>query len=169
MHAEYNLTALSTLGLSRFVGFVGMDEFCQRNGFGSAPWMCHDVTEFASAVMRVTIDGETVAQSPVLRIQEGEWPFDIRFDPAAKIMRLEVLRGPAAQGGKTPSGGYQVNQDAYDLVDLVESGFVSDQWEGEPLPLERDMGNNVHTSSDENEHDHRDAHEHAHTGHANAR
>ena len=35
-------------------------------------------------------------------------------------MRLEVVRGPVAQGGKTPSGGYVVNQDAYDLVDLVE-------------------------------------------------
>lgn len=128
-----------------------MDEFCQRNGFGSAPWMCHDVTEFASAVMRVVVDGKTVAQSPVLRIQEGEWPFDVPFSKEAQIMRLEVLRGPVAQGGTTPSGGYVVNQDAYDLVDLVEAGFVSDAWEGTPLPLERDV-----------EHAHGDKHDHAH-------
>jgi hypothetical protein len=39
-------------------------------------------------------------------------------------MRIEALRGPAAQGGKTPSGDYISNQDAYDLVDIVLSGFL---------------------------------------------
>ena len=130
------------------------DQFCQRDGFTATPWMCHDVTEFASALMRVMVDGELVAQSPVLRIQEvrtlnqlvpshsdmhvslrqGEWAFDVPFGPGASIMRLEVVRGPVAQGGKTPSGGYVVNQDAYDLVDLVEAGFVSEAWEGTALP-----------------------------------
>ena len=45
-------------------------------------------------------------------LRQGEWAFDVPFGPDASIMRLEVLRGPVAQGGKTPSGGYVVNQDA---------------------------------------------------------
>jgi len=45
-------------------------------------------------------------------------------------MRMEILRGPVAQGGKTKSGEWVVNQDAYDLVDIVEAGFVSDSYSG---------------------------------------
>ena len=117
---------------------------------------CTDVVEFASAVMRVMIDGQLVAQSPVLRIQEGEWPFDVPFGAGAAIMRLEVLRGPVAQGGKTPSGGYVVNQDAYDLVDLVQAGFVSSAWEGVPLPPDRGhSGAHVHADGGEHEHENR--------------
>ena len=154
MHAEYNLTALSSQGLSRFVGWVGMDEFCQRNGFKSTPWMCHDVVEFASSIVRVMIDGVLVAESPVLRIQEGEWAFDVPFASSARIMRLEVLRGPVAQGGRTVSGGYEVNQDAYDLVDLVEAGFVSDAWVGTPLPPEREIAAAVAAAGKHGEHEH---------------
>jgi hypothetical protein len=41
-------------------------------------------------------------------------------------MRIEALRGPAAQGGKAPSGDYMyvIDQDAYGLIDIVLSGFL---------------------------------------------
>ena len=42
----------------------------------------------------------------------------------------------------------------------MEAGFVSDAWEGEPLSLERNLDNRLHTGGDENEHDHKHAHEH---------
>ena len=57
--------------------------------------MCHDVVEFASATVSAIVDGVVAQRSPVLRMQEGEWPFDIRFGPEAKVLRLEILRGPA--------------------------------------------------------------------------
>ena len=50
------------------------------------------------------VDGVLVQQTPVLRMQDIPWPFDITFPPEAKKFRLEVLLGPAAQGGKTKSG-----------------------------------------------------------------
>merc|ERR1712072_531991 len=101
-----------------------MDEFCQNGGFTNPPWMCHDVNEFASATVVANVDGTVLQQSPVLRMQQPPWQFDISFPSDAKIMRLEILRGPVAQGGRTKSGEWVVNQDAYDLVDIVEAGFV---------------------------------------------
>ena len=41
MSMEYDLVALRARGLTRFVGWVGMDEFCQRNGFGELMAVAH--------------------------------------------------------------------------------------------------------------------------------
>ena len=126
----YRHTRERALGLTRFVAWVGLDEFCQRNGFGQAPWMYHDVVEFASATVHVIVDGELVQRSQVFRMQGGEWPFDITFARDARVLRLEVLRGPVAQGGKTQCGGWVVNRDSYDLVNFVEAGFVGEAYVG---------------------------------------
>ena len=126
----FNLTTLSAKGFTRWVGAVGIDtSIC-----GGADWVpfatpsttqeCADIAEFASAQVKVFVDGVMVQSSPVLRIGEGLWPFDVTWAQGARWMRIEAVRGPAAQGGKTPSGDYVSNQDAYDLVDIVLSGFL---------------------------------------------
>lgn len=78
--------------------------------------MCKDVAEFASATVSVTVDGSVVQQSPVLRLGEGVWPFDVRFTTTAKRLRILILRGPVAQGGKVAgvhgSREWVTNQDA---------------------------------------------------------
>eukprot|EP01051_Picozoa_sp_SAG22_P012062 SAG22_NODE_1222_length_5126_cov_3.213248_3_plen_326_part_00 len=141
MHLEYDLGHLSALGLTRWVAQVGIDEaYCfngrydSNGGFATAPWMCKDVAEFASATVAVYVDGRLVQQSPVLRLGEGIWPFDVTFGAAAKRMRILVLRGPVAQGGKTAgvpgSREWSVDQDAYDLVDFVNAAFVDDGYHG---------------------------------------
>ena len=76
----------------------------------------------------------SLQQSPVLRLGEGVWPFDVRLD-GAKRLRILVLRGPVAQAGKMQGvhGGsreWVVNQDAYDLVDFVNAAFVDDSHVG---------------------------------------
>ena len=141
MHLEYDLARLSALGLTRWVAQVGIDEaacfngrYSGNGGFGTAPWMCRDVAEFASATVAAYLDGELVQQSPVLRLGEGVWPFDVRLD-GAKRLRILVLRGPVAQAGKMQGvhGGsreWVVNQDAYDLVDFVNAAFVDDSHVG---------------------------------------
>ena len=161
MHLEYDLAALRSRGLTRFVAQVGesvhkqtavetihssavfcclcvsvgmtaipceinvsgIDEaYCfngrydGNGGFATAPWMCKDVAEFASATVSVTVDGSVVQQSPVLRLGEGVWPFDVRFTTTAKRLRILILRGPVAQGGKVAgvhgSREWVTNQDA---------------------------------------------------------
>ena len=135
MHLEYNLTSLLTAGFTRWVAQVGIDEaYCfngrynTNGGFSTAPWMCKDVAEFASATVAAYVDGVLIQQSPVLRLGEGVWPFDIRFAASAKRLRILVLRGPVAQAGKVhgTSREWVVNQDAYDLVDFVNAAFVDD-------------------------------------------
>ena len=54
--------------------------------------------------MEVFVDGVMVQSSPVLRIGEGLWRgFVPTWAQGAQWMRIEAVRGPAAQGGKTPS------------------------------------------------------------------
>ena len=132
MHISYNLSALRQRGLARFVAQVGIDEaYCNRNNFFAAPWMCHDVVEFASAIVTARVDGVIVQQTPVLRMQDIPWPFDIDFRHTGKMLRLEVLRGPVLQGGRKQGYGYAVNQDSYDLVDFVEAAFVPAGYKGQ--------------------------------------
>ena len=131
----YNLTTLSARGFTRWVGAVGIDtSICGGTGWSADETIslppdattqnCADVAEFASAQVKVFVDGVMVQCSPVLRIGEGLWPFDVTWPEGAQWMRIEAVRGPAAQGGKTPSGDWVSNQDAYDLVDIVLSGFL---------------------------------------------
>ena len=138
MHISYNLSALRQRGLARFVAQVGIDEaFCNRNNFYAAPWMCHGVVEFASAFVTARVDGVIVQQTPVLRMQDVPWPFDIDFQHKGHILRLEVLRGPVLQGGTKQGYGYAVNQDSYDLVDFVEAAFVRANYRGQVQRMER--------------------------------
>ena len=134
MHISYNLSALRQRGLGRFVAQVGVDEaFCNRNNFFAAPWMCHDVVEFASAFVTARVDGVVVQQTPVLRMQDVAWPLDIDFQRSGHILRLEVLRGPVLQGGSKQGYGYAVNQDSYDLVDFVEAAFVRADYQAQRM------------------------------------
>ena len=80
--------------------------------------------------------GVIVQQTPVLRMQDVPWPFDIDFQGGGEIMRLEVLRGPVMQGGSKQGYGYVVNQDSYDLVDFVEAAFVRADYKGVQTTLE---------------------------------
>ena len=116
------------------MGAVGIDtSLCYGDGPPDSPpfvhtasttEQCSDIAEFASARVKIFIDGVMVQSSPVLRLGDGLWPFVVRWPARAQWMRIEAVRGPAAQGGKTPSGDWVSNQDAYDLVDIVLSGFL---------------------------------------------
>jgi hypothetical protein len=88
----------------RFVALAGMDEYILDTELGS------DLARVPSAIFRVFIDGEPVAESPVQRCATKAWRFDVRIPEGAKIISLAV--DPTADGNRE------------DLANWVNAGFI---------------------------------------------
>lgn len=88
----------------RFVARVGVadDLLEEMHGF-------NQVT-FAKVICRVFVDGSLAAESPVLRVSQEPWRFDVQIPKGARQISVACLDA----GGSHP----------FDLVNWVDAGFV---------------------------------------------
>lgn len=89
----------------RFVALAGVDDavFRMRDH-------AFFLGRYCSVVFDVFIDGQLVAESPVMRLSQEPWPFDVKIPPLSKEIHL-VARTPGAPN-------------AYSIGDWVEAGFT---------------------------------------------
>lgn len=88
----------------RFVALAGADDHILDTANGSNRAM------YPSVVFKVFVDGKEAATSPVLRISEPPWRFDVPIPRGAKLLSLAVT--DAGDGNKE------------DLASWVNAGFV---------------------------------------------
>ena len=89
---------------TRFVALVGVDDHMLDVDHGCL------LANHPSVVFKVYIDGELVSQSPVLRISQEPWPFEVPIVRGSQRINL-VAVGP---GGSSP----------LNLANWVNVGFV---------------------------------------------
>ena len=89
---------------SRFVALAGVDDNMLAHDLGRSMAM------YSSVVFKVFIDGRLAAESPVTRISQAPWRFDV---PIPAGSRQIVLVGADA-GSRSP----------YDLGNWAAAGFV---------------------------------------------
>jgi hypothetical protein len=88
----------------RFVALAGVDEHVLSVSNGSNRAM------YPSVVFKVFIDGKQAAASPVMRISEQPWRFDVPIPPGSKMISLSAT--DAGNGNKE------------DLANWCNSGFI---------------------------------------------
>jgi nicotinamidase-related amidase len=69
----------------RFVGLAGVDDEVASYGYGM--FMASD----SAIIFRVFIDGQMFAESPVMRLLQVPWPFDVKIPPNARVLTLAVV------------------------------------------------------------------------------
>lgn len=89
----------------RFVALAGMDETMLQRDLG------REIASLPSAVFKVFIDGNLVAQSPLMRLSQQPWPFNVEIPPGAEVISLAVTDG--GDGNRE------------DLICWVNAGFVT--------------------------------------------
>jgi hypothetical protein len=97
VHARSELAYDLDPRFGRFVAVVGIDDEMK------------DHADMASVIFSVSLDGKTVAESPVLRVGD-EWRFDVEIPAGSR--RIVLLAGETGDG---------INADH---ADWVEAGFV---------------------------------------------
>lgn len=97
-------------GTTRFVALAGADD--APKGRFNAQFL----GQRPSMVFRVVVDGKRVADSPVMRLGQVPWPFDIPLPKDAKTLRLEVA--DAGDGSRLDYG------------DFVQAGFLIPEYVG---------------------------------------
>jgi hypothetical protein len=88
----------------RFVGLAGADENLVRISHGS------NLAKYPSVVFKVFIDGREAAASPVMRVVEQAWRFDVPIPAGAQLISLAVT--DAGDGSRE------------DFADWADAGFV---------------------------------------------
>jgi len=88
----------------RFVALAGADEGILSVNNGS------NLAMHPSMVFKIFIDGKPMAESPVMRMSEGPWRFDVRIPEHSKMISLVVT--DAGNGNKE------------DLGDWINAGFL---------------------------------------------
>jgi hypothetical protein len=88
----------------RFVALAGADDHLLDMNHGS------NLAMKPSVVLKIVIDGRIVSTSPVLRISEPPWRFNVEIPPGSR--RLAILTTDAGDGNRE------------DLVNWVDAGFV---------------------------------------------
>lgn len=89
---------------SRFVALAGVDDRMLDRELGRS------IAMYPSVVFKVFIDGQLMAESPVMRISQVPWRFDIPIPPNAR----QIVLVCDDAGSRSP----------YDLGDWVETGFI---------------------------------------------
>jgi nicotinamidase-related amidase len=87
-----------------FVARAGVDESCLQVGTGRGR------AEYSSVVFRVFLDGKMAAESPVMRITQEPWRFDVKIPPGSRVISLAVT--DAGDGNRE------------DYANWVDAGFV---------------------------------------------
>jgi hypothetical protein len=88
----------------RFVALAGVDEHILDVNSGS------NLGRYPSVVFKVFIDGKLMAESPVMRISEMPWPFDVKIPSESR--RIEFIATDAGDGNRE------------DLANWVDAGFT---------------------------------------------
>lgn len=104
MHAPCELVYELRPDYQRFVGLAGADENLISISNGS------NLARYPSVVFKVFIDGRETASSPVMRVQEQAWRFDVPIPAGARIISLAVT--DAGDGSRE------------DFADWANAGFV---------------------------------------------
>ena len=89
---------------SRFVALAGVDDNMLAHELGRS------IAMYPSVVFKVFIDGRLAAESPVTRISQAPWRFDVPIPPGAR----QIVLVCDDAGSRSP----------YDLGNWVEAGFV---------------------------------------------
>ncbi len=110
VHAPNQLMFALAPRYDRFVALAGVDEHVLETSNGSGAAM------YPSVVFKVFIDGRAAAQSPVMRIAQEPWRFDVKIPPGSRIITLSA----------TDAG----NGNREDLANWVRCGFVDAGGEG---------------------------------------
>ena len=92
-------------GYKRFVALAGVDDHLLDVDHGCL------VARIPSIIFMIYIDGDLAAESPVLRISQKPWPFDVPIARGSRRINL-VAVSPA---GHSP----------YNLADWVDAGFLT--------------------------------------------
>ena len=88
----------------RFVARVGVDEGLLKNDLGRERAM------YPHVVFKVVIDGRPAAESPVMRISQEPWRFDVPIPAGSRVISLAAL----------PVGDFNPGE----LVQWVDAGFT---------------------------------------------
>ncbi|NQT51207.1 NPCBM/NEW2 domain-containing protein [bacterium] len=104
MRAPANLRYELRPEFERFVAVAGVDDHLLDEHHGRFLAM------HASVVFKVFVDGERVAGSPVMRISQEPWRFDVRIPAGSRRLSLVVTDA----GSRSP----------YDLANWAEAGFI---------------------------------------------
>lgn len=104
VHAPNQMIFAIKPGYARFVALVGADDRILDVNSGS------NLARYPSIVFKVFVDGKLAEASPVLRISEQPWRFDIPLPEKGR--RIELVATDAGDGNRE------------DLGDWVQAGFV---------------------------------------------
>ncbi|MEX0711639.1 MAG: NPCBM/NEW2 domain-containing protein [Pirellulales bacterium] len=104
VHAPSQLLYECRPEYERFVARCGLDESLIADDLGRAAAM------YPSVVFRVLIDGQPVAESPLMRFHHEPWRFDVPIPPGSRTISLV-----------TTDGG---NGSRHDVANWVDAGFV---------------------------------------------
>lgn len=96
----------------RFVALAGVDSvlMCFRSPKYHHAGLGEELALFPNVTFQIFIDDTLVEASPLMRIQERPWPFNIKIPTGSKIIRLVVTAG---------SDGH-----CLDHADWVNAGFI---------------------------------------------
>jgi nicotinamidase-related amidase len=97
---------------ARFVALAGADEHVLQTANGS------NVARFPSVVFKVFLDGRLAAASPVMRISENPWRFDVPIPRGTR--RISLVATDAGDGNRE------------DRANWVNAGFVGATGRGRP-------------------------------------
>lgn len=89
----------------RWVALAGIDDRMLDSHLGIL------IAHAPSVVFKVFIDGKLAAESPVLRISQEPWRFDVRIPAGSRVLNVVA----ANAGDRSP----------YDLANWVEAGFIT--------------------------------------------
>jgi hypothetical protein len=92
-------------GYERFTAMVGIDDNMIKNELG------RNLAQHCSVVFRVFIDGIMMAESPVMRISQEPWPFDIKITQGSRYINLVCMDAGS--------------RNILDLGNWVDAGFCS--------------------------------------------
>ena len=69
----------------RFVARAGVDENMLDNFYGAL------IAQYPSIIFRIFIDGKMMAESPVMRISQEPWRFDIKIPEGSRFINLVCM------------------------------------------------------------------------------
>jgi hypothetical protein len=115
VHAPAEVTYLLKPEYERFVAEAGVDDSVLALNAGRY------LGSFPTVTFEVHIDSKLIASSPIMRVSEPPWRFDVEIPKGSKTIKLIV----------TDAG----NSSRMDIADWCGSGFVISNYKGwEPAP-----------------------------------
>jgi nicotinamidase-related amidase len=113
VHAPSKMTFKIKPEYERFVALAGIDDSVLALNAGRY------VGAFPSVTFEVHIDSKLIVRSPVMRVSEGPWRFDVPIPKGSKTIQLIVT--DAGDGSRL------------DVADWCNSGFLISEYKGWPL------------------------------------